>query len=131
MTLPVFCKNNDVLPKSKRLKEHMFDRDDFFSFSLKYFCEVLKSLPNHRKEVIRKFGFSCLLFFKKSDILSVFVRWFASCVDIVSSQIIVDDCKVISISKEYVFTSVDYRTAAMSLYQIVNVVLSSCCLCLG
>ena len=31
-----------------------------------------------------------------------FMRWLAGCVEIVSSQIIVDDCKIISISKDLV-----------------------------
>ena len=98
-----FCKEHDVLPKSKRVKEHAIDRDYFFSYSIKYFWEVLKSLSIRRKEVIRKFGFGCLLSFKKSDIPSAFVRWLAGSVDPVSSQIIVDHCKVIPISKDSVF----------------------------
>ena len=102
----IFCKEHDVSPKSKRLKNEPIGRDDFCSYSIKYFWEVLKSLSTRRKDVIQKFGFGCLLFFKKSDIPSAFVRWLASSVDPVSSQIIVDDCKVISISKDSVFRDI-------------------------
>jgi hypothetical protein len=85
--------------QSKRVKEHAIGRDSFTSYSLKYFSEILKSLTKRRKDVIRKFGFGCLLLLEKSEIPSTFVRWICSCVDHVSHQIVADYSKRISISK--------------------------------
>jgi hypothetical protein len=59
-------------------------------------------MTQHRKDVIMKFGLGCLLLFEKCDIPSAFVCWVASHVDSVSQQIIIDDFKVISISKDSV-----------------------------
>jgi hypothetical protein len=56
----------------------------------------------HQKEVIKKFGFGCLLLLDKCVIPSAFVRWLVSRVDTVSHQIILDDFKVLSISKDCV-----------------------------
>ncbi|XP_047060547.1 uncharacterized protein LOC124667270 isoform X3 [Lolium rigidum] len=97
-----FCNGSELWSQSKRAKGHEIGRDSFISYSIKYYWEVLKCLTDHRKEVIRKFGFGCLLLFEKSEIPSPFVRWLASCVDPVSSQIIVDDSKIIPISKSSV-----------------------------
>jgi hypothetical protein len=63
-------------------------------------------MTQHRKDVIMKFGLGCLLLFEKCDIPSAFVCWVASRVDSVSQQIIIDDFKVLSISKD----SVHYAT---------------------
>jgi hypothetical protein len=59
-------------------------------------------LTFRRKEVIRNFGFGHLLLLEKCEIPSPFVRWICSCVDHVSHQIIVNDSKIISISKDSV-----------------------------
>jgi len=97
-----FCCHSDLSAQNKRIKGHVIGRDDFTCYSIKYYWDFLNSLSNCRKEVIRNFGFGCLLFFEKSEIPSAFVRWLASCLDPISSQIIVDDCKFIPISKEFV-----------------------------
>jgi hypothetical protein len=55
-----------------------------------------------RKEVIRNFGFGHLLLREKFKVPSPFVRWICCCVDHVSHQIIVNDSKIISISKDSV-----------------------------
>ena len=89
--------------QTKVVNETVINRYDFSSYSIKYFWEILKSLSNRRKAVISNFGFSFLLLFQKCEIPSAFVRWIDSSVDTVSSQILVDDCKIIPISKESVY----------------------------
>ncbi|XP_051225454.1 uncharacterized protein [Lolium perenne] len=97
-----FCNGSNIWSQSKRANRHEIGRESFISYSIKYYWEVLKCLSNERKEVIRKFGFGCLLLYEKSEIPSSFVRWLASCVDPVSSQIIVDGSKIIPIAKSFV-----------------------------
>jgi hypothetical protein len=60
----------------------------------------VKSLTDRRKEVIRNFGFGCLLLLEKCEIPSAFVRWICGCVNHVTHQIVVNDSKSISISKD-------------------------------
>jgi hypothetical protein len=60
---------------------------------------VLCRLTDAQKSVIEKFGFQCLLVFGKTGIPSPFIRWLSSCVDALSSQIIVDD-KILNVSKD-------------------------------
>uniref|UniRef100_A0A8R7PHM0 Aminotransferase-like plant mobile domain-containing protein n=1 Tax=Triticum urartu TaxID=4572 RepID=A0A8R7PHM0_TRIUA len=55
-----------------------------------------------RKDVISKYGFEHLLKFEKTELPSHFTRWIVGCVDTISSQIIIDDQKIISLSKESV-----------------------------
>jgi hypothetical protein len=110
-------------------KEHVISRDSYTSYSIKYFCDVLKSMTVHQKEVIMNFGFGCPLLLEKCDIPSTFIRWIASCVDPVSHQIIVlDDSKVISISKDSVLYVVGFAKLRLSPCQTVMVVRSFYCL---
>ncbi|XP_047056736.1 uncharacterized protein LOC124663017 [Lolium rigidum] len=97
-----FCEESVLFSKNKRLKEHSIGRESFTSYSIKYFCDISKSLTFRRKEVIRNFGFGHLLLLEKCEIPSPFVRWICSRVDHVSHQIIVNDSKIISISKDSV-----------------------------
>lgn len=71
-------------------------------YSTKYFAEILRKMSTHQKDVVINFGFECLLKFQKSETPCCFTQWLAGCVDTVSSQIIVDDEKVIPISKQSV-----------------------------
>ncbi|KAM0875669.1 hypothetical protein ACQ4PT_036653 [Festuca glaucescens] len=95
-----FCNESVIFSKNKRLKDRAIGRDSFTSYFIKYFCEILKSLSNRRKDAIRNFGFGCLLLLEKCEIPFAFVRWICSCVNHVSHKIIVDDPKSISISKD-------------------------------
>ncbi|CAM0884731.1 unnamed protein product [Alopecurus aequalis] len=94
-----FLSESHAWRKMHLADDQSIGRDDFYSYSLKYYGEVLKSLSSHQKRVIQKFGFGSLLLFQKTHIPSSFVRWLVSCVDPISSQIIIDDSKVISLSK--------------------------------
>ncbi|XP_047044649.1 uncharacterized protein LOC124649005 [Lolium rigidum] len=95
-----FCNESVIFSKRKRLKEHAIGRESFTSYSIKYFCEIVKSLTDRRKNVIRNFGFGCLLLLEKCEIPSAFVRWICGCVNHVTHQIVVNDSKSISISKD-------------------------------
>ncbi|CAM0882616.1 unnamed protein product [Alopecurus aequalis] len=97
-----FLSESHAWRKMHLVDDHSIGRDDFSSYSPKYYGEVLKSMSSHQKRVIQKFGFGSLLLFEKTHIPSSFVRWLATCVDPVSSQIIIDDSKVISLSKSSV-----------------------------
>lgn len=77
-------------------------RHVFSVFSTKYFADILRRMSSGRKYVISKYGFEPLLKFEKTDIPSRFVRWIVECVGTVSSQIIVANEKIISISKDSV-----------------------------
>jgi hypothetical protein len=94
------CPQFLTIFQRKRLKQHAIGRESFTSYSIKYFCEIVKSLTDPRKQVIRNFGFGCLLLLEKCEIPSAFVRWICGCVNHVTHQIVVNDTKSISISKD-------------------------------
>ncbi|XP_044424809.1 uncharacterized protein [Triticum aestivum] len=98
----VFCHNANIKVENKRLKATGLGRDVYSVYATKYFAEILKRMAIGRKDVISKYGFEHLLKFEKTELPSHFTRWIVGCVDTISSQIIIDDQKIISLSKESV-----------------------------
>ncbi|XP_047065181.1 uncharacterized protein LOC124673097 [Lolium rigidum] len=47
-----FCEESVLFSKNKRFKEHSIGRESFTSYSIKYFCDISKSLTFRRKEII-------------------------------------------------------------------------------
>ncbi|XP_047079408.1 uncharacterized protein LOC124690006 [Lolium rigidum] len=47
-----FCNESVIFSKRKRLKEHAIGRESFTSYSIKYFCEIVKSLTDRRKNIV-------------------------------------------------------------------------------
>ncbi|XP_044415699.1 uncharacterized protein [Triticum aestivum] len=88
--------------ENKRLKATGLGRDAYSVYATKYFAEILKRMAIGRKNVISKYGFEHLLKFEKTELPSHFTRWIVGCVDTISSQIIIDDQKIIFLSKESV-----------------------------
>jgi len=70
------------------------------------FSNVIKSLSEDRKDVIRKYGFGSLLLFDSCSVPRNFVHWVARLVNYNSGDIVVDG-KVISLTKEAVHLVLD------------------------
>ncbi|CAM0944029.1 unnamed protein product [Alopecurus aequalis] len=95
----IFCKDSDLWKESKKSQVHVASKDSFSFYSAKYFFDVLSRLTFEQKAIIQKFGFGCLLSLSKTYLPSSFIRWLATCVDPICSEI---DCgdKSICISKD-------------------------------
>ncbi|CAD6261070.1 unnamed protein product [Miscanthus lutarioriparius] len=71
-------------------------------FFVSTFSNVINSLSEERKDVIRKYGFGSLLLFDRCSVLRIFVHWVARLVNYKSGDIVVDG-KVISLRKLFIW----------------------------
>ena len=78
----------------------------FSRFSVTTFSNVINSLSEDRKDVIRKYGFGSILLFDNCSVPRNFVHWVARLVNYNSSDIVVDG-KVIFLTKEVVHLVLD------------------------
>uniref|UniRef100_A0A0E0PJJ6 Ubiquitin-like protease family profile domain-containing protein n=1 Tax=Oryza rufipogon TaxID=4529 RepID=A0A0E0PJJ6_ORYRU len=78
-------------PPVKKKKAHANTESSFTRFSVKYFSEVVSSLSDYQKSIIKKFEFDFLLMFNSSYVPIKFATWIANKVDVRTSEIIVKE----------------------------------------
>uniref|UniRef100_A0A0D3G518 Ubiquitin-like protease family profile domain-containing protein n=1 Tax=Oryza barthii TaxID=65489 RepID=A0A0D3G518_9ORYZ len=88
-------------PPVKKKKAHANTESSFTRFSVKYFSEVVSSLSDYQKSIIKKFEFDFLLMFDSSYVPIKFATWIANKVDVRTSEIIVKE-KIILVTVESV-----------------------------
>uniref|UniRef100_A0A0D9ZW73 Ubiquitin-like protease family profile domain-containing protein n=1 Tax=Oryza glumipatula TaxID=40148 RepID=A0A0D9ZW73_9ORYZ len=92
-------------PPVKKKKAHANTESSFTRFSVKYFSDVVSSLSDYQKSIIKKFEFDFLLVFDSSYVSIKFATWIANKVDVRISESIVKE-KIIPVTVEYLLAKI-------------------------